>query len=176
MIRQEQDTVSPIPPLTLAVSAWHWSTKLLAMCAVLAVCGLPWYQLNLTASAPRGVWLRSGVPGVVERGMWVTLPAPRIVKPWVSGWAPLLKPVAAVAEEQVCVQEETLWIMGRNYGPVYQAAQGRPLPHLSEGCFVVEAGQVFLASHAAYSLDSRYFHTVPVAALTARAIPLWTWR
>ena len=161
------------PPAPIA---WTWPTKLLAGGAVLAVCLLPWYRLNLTASAPRGVWVLRRIPAVVERGMWVMLPVPRLAQPWITGWSPLLKPVAAVAGEQVCVQEGTLWIRGRNYGRVHTTAQGKPLPHLPEGCFAVEAGRVFLASPAANSLDSRYFNTVPVSGLTARATPLWTWR
>jgi len=35
---------------------------------------------------------------------------------------------------------------------------------------------VFLASTQPKSLDSRYFGMTPMATLTARAVPLWTWR
>ena len=170
MMQRDMLTTQPV------VSACPWPTKLLAAGTVLAVCLLPWYQLNLTSSAPRGVWLRSSVPPIVEHGMWVTLPVPRIVEPWVSGWALLLKPVAAVAGEWVCAHNETLWIGGQSYGQVYQVAQGKPLPHLEEGCFEVEAGRVFLASAAARSMDSRYFGAIPISVIAGRATPLWTWR
>ena len=176
MIRQHARTTPPIPPGSLAVSAWSRSTTILAVCALVAVCCTPWYKLNLTSSAPRGVWLLHRVPAVVERGMWVTLPGPDAVERWLPRWIPLLKPVAAVAGERVCVKEETSWIRGASYGRVYVQAQGQPLPHLVEGCFEVEAGRVFLAGTAANSLDSRYFGTVPVSVLTAWAVPLWTWR
>ena len=156
--------------------AWTRSNKLLAAFAVLAVCLLPWYTLNLTSSAPRGVWLRRAVPAVLERGMWVVLPVPQAVEPWVHSWIPLLKPVAAVAGERVCVKEETLWVMGRNYGRVYIQVNGQPLPHLMDGCYEVEPGSVFLASPAPQSLDSRYFGSVPVSVLLAQAEPFWVWR
>jgi len=153
------------------------SSRVVGLVAVLAVCALPWYRVNVTSSAPRGVWRMLAVPPVVEKGMWVTLPAPASVKIWAPHWASLLKPVAAVAGEQVCVSRETLWIRGQSFGRVLtQDAEGTPLPRLREGCVVVQAGTVFLASTAPQSLDSRYFGSVPVAALTARALPLLTWR
>jgi type IV secretory pathway protease TraF len=147
-----------------------------AASVLLAVCGLPWYVVNLTPSAPRGIWRRLTLPAEIERGMWVLLPVPASVEPWLPSGTTLLKPVAAVAGDVVCVQEETLWILGTSYGQVYTEAHEKPLPHLEEGCSVVEAGHVFLASEAPRSIDSRYFSAVPIAMLRARALPLWTWR
>jgi conjugative transfer signal peptidase TraF len=153
------------------------SSRVFGLAALLAVGALPWYRVNVTSSAPRGVWRMLAVPPVVEKGMWVTLPAPASVKAWAPHWANLLKPVAAVAGEPVCVTRDTLWIRGESFGRVLkQDAEGTPLPRLREGCVVVAAGTVFLASAAPQSLDSRYFGSVPVAALTARALPLLTWR
>jgi conjugative transfer signal peptidase TraF len=170
------------PPLTPQRGGWRRlfasrSSRVFGLVALLAVGALPWYRVNVTSSAPRGVWRMLAVPAVVEKGMWVTLPAPASVKAWAPHWANLLKPVAAVAGEQVCVARETLWIRGQSFGSVLkQDAEGTSLPRLREGCVVVEAGTVFLASAAPQSLDSRYFGSVPVAALTARALPLLTWR
>jgi type IV secretory pathway protease TraF len=148
-----------------------------ALLAALVIGGtVPWWCVNLTASAPRGLWLRWAVPAVVERGMWVTLPTPEAVKPWQPGWWPLLKPVAAVAGEQVCVQGETLWIRGQSYGRIYEQANGQPLPHFTAACGTIPPGYVFLASHHRASLDSRYFGPVAVLALTAQATPFLTWR
>lgn len=153
------------------------SSRVFGLVALLAVGMLPWYRINVTSSAPRGVWRMLAVPAVVEKGMWVTLPAPASVKAWAPHWANLLKPVAAVAGEPVCVTRDTLWIRGESFGRVLkQDAEGTPLPRLREGCVVVAAGTVFLASAAPQSLDSRYFGSVPVAALAARALPLLTWR
>ena len=67
---------------------------------------------------------------------------------WQSGWLPLLKPVAALAGDTVCVQQGGLWINGRWYDPLPQQAGGQPLPHLAEGCHRVPPGAVFLASTA----------------------------
>jgi len=153
------------------------SSRVFAALAVLAVGALPWVRVNVTSSAPRGLWRLLAVPAVVEKGMWVTMPAPASVKTWAPHWSPLLKPVAAVAGEQVCVAKDTLLIRGESYGRVFtQDAEGQPLPRLREGCMVVQPGTVFLASAGHQSLDSRYFGSVPVAALSSRALPLLTWR
>ena len=53
-------------------------------------------------------------------------------------------------------------------------AHGQPLPHIEAGCQVVQAGEVFLASTAPRSLDSRYFGMVLVQDLTAQASPVLT--
>ena len=176
--------VTPSPPVARpghpaarrGVLRSRW-TQSIAVVALVLLGALPWYRLNVTASAPRGVWLRAAVPAVVERGMWVTLPAPASVKPWAPSWAHLLKQVAAVAGDQVCVSKQTLLIRGRSYGPVAQhGAHGEPLPHLGEGCLTVEHRKVFLANQTPQSLDSRYFSTVPIELLTAVMTPLWVWK
>jgi type IV secretory pathway protease TraF len=92
-----------------------------------------------------------------------------------SRWTPLLKPVAAVAGDAVCSTEGRLFINGEDYGPILRTAHGTPLPHLLQGCFVVQDGEVFLASHVSKSLDSRYFSCVRISDLTAHAIPVLTW-
>jgi type IV secretory pathway protease TraF len=117
--------------------------------------------------------------------MWVVLPVPVAVQSRVRGYRTLLKQVAAVAGDWVCVVEATLWIItdrgtalehSMNYGAVDHARHGLPVPHLEDGCFQVATQEVFLASPPAPALDSRHFNAVPVASLTARAFPFLTWR
>jgi type IV secretory pathway protease TraF len=83
--------------------------------------------------------------------------------------------VAAVAGEEVCGVEGELFVHGEAYSPIYTEAEGKPLPYL-DGCQMVPQGTVFLASQAPKSLDSRYFNAVPLTAIAATAVPLWTWR
>lgn len=151
----------------------HW---IVAGCLVAAVASTHWLKLNVSPSVPVGVYGLTAVPAQVERGMLVLLPSPATMAFWHPWWIPLLKPVAAVAGEMVCVQEGMLRLGDADYGPVYAEAHGRTLPHLAEGCQVVPAGSVFLASMAPKSLDGRYMGMTPVATLTAQAHPLWTWR
>jgi type IV secretory pathway protease TraF len=166
-----------VPQEVYAMSrAWTWSNKILAVCALVVVGSLPWVKLNLTASAPRGVWAVHPVPPVVERGMWVTLAVPEAVRAFAPRWTTLLKYVAAVEDDVVCVSDRTLWIRGVWYGPVYTQVQGQPILHLGDGCFAVEPGRVFLASQAEKSMDSRYFSSVAITDLRAVATPLLTER
>jgi type IV secretory pathway protease TraF len=105
----------------------------------------------------------------------VVLPVPARVQAWQSRWVPLLKPVAAVAGEQVCIEQRWLQIQGTWVGPVLHEAHGMALPQW-RGCHIVQEGDVFLASAVPNSLDSRYFGPVPITSLTGQATPLFTWR
>ena len=104
----------------------------------------------------------------------VVLPVPTSVHGVWSRWVPLLKPVAAVAGDEVCVTGDALWIAGIAYGPVRAEAHGRVLPQI-RGCGIVQPGTVFLASPAPDSLDGRYLGPTPIASLAARALPVFTW-
>jgi type IV secretory pathway protease TraF len=121
------------------------------------------------------VYLLAAVSPPLARGTLVVLPVPSTVQAWLSRWVPLLKPVAAVAGDTVCIGDEGLWVAGQWYGPGYREAGGLPLPQW-HGCVRLQDGEVFLASPVPRSLDGRYFGVTPVAALTARAVPLLTWK
>jgi conjugative transfer signal peptidase TraF len=151
------------------------SSLVLGGLVLAAVVSTRWVRLNLSPSVPRGVYRLAPVAVPLARGTLVVLPVPAVVQPWQSAWVPLLKPVAAVAGDMVCVVDAGLWVAGQWYGPVYEEAHGMPLPQL-RGCFFVQAGAVFLASAVPKSLDARYFGPTPVATLTAQATPLFTWR
>ena len=139
-----------------------------------AVVSPRWLRVNVSPRAPLGLYRLAPVPPVVARGTLVGLAVPPSVQHVWSRWLPLLKPVAGTRGDTVCSTEDRLFINGEDYGPILRTAHGRPLPQL-QGCLVVQAGEVFLASPIAHSLDSRYFGPVPIAALTAQATPLLTW-
>jgi len=146
----------------------------LGVLVLAAVVSTRWVRLNLSPSVPVGVYRLERLAPPLARGTLVLLPVPVAVHPWHSRWTPLLKPIAAVAGEEVCVQQGALWVGEQWYGPVYGAAHSKPLPQL-EGCQVVPEGAVFLASPAPRSLDGRYWGMTRVSDLTAQAVPLWTW-
>ena len=150
------------------------STVVFCVGILAAVLSTRWMRLNISPSVPVGLYALRPVPAHLDHGMLVVLPVPRSVRAWWSSWVPLLKPVAGLAGDRVCHQDHILYVNGADFGPVLQTAHGRPLPQL-QGCLVVQAGEVFLASPIAHSLDSRYFGPVPIAALTAQATPLVTW-
>ena len=151
------------------------TTLVLGGLVLAAVLSTRWVRLNGSPSVPRGVYRLADVAPPLARGTLVVLPVPVSVQPWHSRWMPLLKPVAAIAGDVVCVQDLGLWINGELYGLVWRDAEGKPLPQWT-GCLIVQDGTVFLASRAPNSLDGRYWGLTPVAHLTAQAIPLVTWR
>jgi conjugative transfer signal peptidase TraF len=115
------------------------------------------------------------VPPVLHRGELVTFRRPASVAAFWSWRTPLLKPIAGVPGDLVCIESSGVSVAGRHYGPVLHAdSQGTPLPVL-RGCQVVPPGQVFVASPQPRSLDSRYYGPLPVSQIRARALPVWTW-
>jgi conjugative transfer signal peptidase TraF len=147
----------------------------LGVLVLAAMVSTRWVRLNLSPSLPYGLYRLTAIREPLTRGTLVVLPVPACVRPWHAAWVPLLKPVAAVAGDLVCVDDEGLWVAGVPYGRVYAQARGQALPQLT-GCHQVGADEVFLASGRPHSLDGRYFGMTPRQALTAQAIPMWTWR
>lgn len=87
---------------------------------------------------------------------------------------PLLKPVAAVAPEQVCVVGRTVRIDGVPVATILSAdTMGRPL--LSwQHCRRLRPGELFLLStRNPASFDSRYFGPVATSSVIGAAHPVW---
>src|SRR3989454_8239903 len=101
------------------------SSLVLGVLVLAAVVSTRWVRLNLSPSVPVGVYRLARLAPPLARDTLVLLPVPVAVRPWYPAWAPLLKPVAAVAGDEGCVQERTLWVAGASYGPVYATAQGQ---------------------------------------------------
>ena len=149
-------------------------TVLVAALLLLALLSTRWFRLNLSASLPRGLYALTAVQEPLARESLVVLSAPASVHPWIPWWRPLLKPVAGLPHEHVCVREERLYIGERDYGPVYTTANGKPLPRLTD-CIDIHSDEVFLASPIRGSMDGRYFGPTKVDIIRAQAVPVWTW-
>src|ERR1051326_2456827 len=109
-------------------SSQHHATRsalLLSACVLAAVMGTRWVRLNVSPSVPLGLYRLTSLPTPLRQGMLVVLPVPSTVQHWHSAWLPLLKPVAAVAGEEVCDRWGHLWVAGIWYGPIYPEAAGR---------------------------------------------------
>ncbi|WP_343577819.1 S26 family signal peptidase [Pseudomonas sp.] len=86
---------------------------------------------------------------------------------------PLLKTVAAVAPQQVCLRGNQVRIDGVVIARrLSWDRQGRALPTW-QACRRLVDDELFLLSSNPNSFDSRYFGTVPVDAVIGRAQPLW---
>ena len=156
----------------------HWYTWRdgLVLSLLLALLGSThWVTFNISSSVPVGLYRFVQSEGPLQRGDLLHLPAVRFGHAWLyRKFIPLLKPVAGVPGDLVCVQPEGLWVQGEPYGRVYQEHRGKPLP-VFWGCHVVEAGEVFVASHEPMSLDGRYFGMTRVTE-ARRVVPVWIWR
>jgi conjugative transfer signal peptidase TraF len=133
-------------------------------------------RINATPSAEVGFYRRHAVTHLTS-GMLVSVPVPIA---WQAtairlGIVPndhtsLLKPIAALPGDEVCITVQTLWVRGVDYGPIVEG-----FSPAFEGCVTIEPGEVFLASDVPRSFDSRYFDSIPIDRLTGRLTPLWTW-
>lgn len=86
---------------------------------------------------------------------------------------PLIKLVAALAGDRVCVQSGRVFIDGKAIASVLKwDQQGRSLLTWNE-CRRLGDDEFFLLSPAAGSFDSRYFGPVRRADIIAELVPLW---
>jgi type IV secretory pathway protease TraF len=161
------------------------STALVGAAVLVVVVSTHWWTFNITPSVPVGLYWRRAVPPTLARGDLVIFAVPASVQAFHSRWLPLLKPVAAVAGDLVCMDSALLWAASNwterpavAYGLVHQQVAGEDLPQLlGEGhCLTIEEGQVLLASKEPRSLDGRYFGLTPITDIRALALPLLTWR
>lgn len=168
-------------PVSTRTQSRHWqaltcrSTLTLLLVMVGLLVSTHWLTFNVEGSVPYGLYRRQALPARLERGMLVVLWPPAVTRHWHAWWQSMLKPIAALPGDQVCILSVGLWINGEPYGRVLTEAYGKQLPRL-RGCYDVPEGHVFLATKTIRTLDGRYFNSVPMTDLTAQAIPLWTWR
>jgi conjugative transfer signal peptidase TraF len=153
----------------------------LACCAAL---GLRW---NATPSLDPGLYRES--PRRFARGDLVVVCLPESVGRWAmgrgyigggrcpGGAAALGKRIAAVEGNRVEVRDGAITVDGRRLelsGRVERDTEGRPVPRVSEGIYVLSPGEVWLHSgRHARSLDSRVFGPLGASCVQAVIEPVW---
>jgi conjugative transfer signal peptidase TraF len=137
------------------------------------------FTLNYTPSLPIGLYCLRPID-TIQPGMLVSLHVPAEVRPLVYGrhylktGADLIKPVAAIHGDTVCLTDTGLFINGQYHGPVYTAdSRGNLLPRI-RWCHRLDDDQIFLASDYSKSFDSRYFGAVERTELLYEAVPVLT--
>jgi len=136
---------------------------------------------NATASAPLG-WYAVVPAHEVHVGDVVLAQLPRNAarladeRHYLPASVPILKRVAAVAEQSVCVQNGVLTI---DREPPVRLLERDGLGRLLTpwpGCRVLNPEEVFLISRDSFaSFDSRYFGPIHQQLIIGRAVALWTW-
>jgi len=94
-----------------------------------------------------------------------------------DGAVPILKPVVAVAGDQVALSADGMRVNGRllpKTAPLFRDGAGRSLHPWPFGSYVVEQATVWVAStYNRGSYDSRYMGPIKTAQIRARLRPLW---
>ena len=174
---------------TLAKRALVLWTLAIGWAALASLFTKAGFRINETPSAPVGLWRVTPVEGPPTRGAYVSFCPPdtpifRLAKDrgyiakgaCASGLQPLLKSVAAVAGDQVVLDENGFWVNGHlvsNSRVKIQDKRGRPMPTLSFYSTIVPEGEVWLVSSShASSFDSRYFGPVATSEIEGVAKPV----
>ena len=156
----------------------------------LAAAQVSGFRVNATRSMPVGLWRVAPMLAELHRGEVVTVCPPdtastrdAAARGYIAagtcpgGYEPLIKPVAAVAGDQVMVGRAGISVNGVLLDGTAQLGRdsaGRVLQAVPFGVHPVPAGHVWLlAGHDARSWDSRYFGPVPVSDVQAVARPVW---
>jgi conjugative transfer signal peptidase TraF len=161
--------------------SWSLIGMLLGLVALLAsACAAPALRLvyNASDSAPYG-WYVVSPTAAVQRGDYIVARLPQDVamlaatRGYVPTAIPVLKRVAAVSGQHVCVRDSLVYVDGEAIGSVLDSdGFGRPLTAWRL-CRQLLAGELFLMNSTAQaSFDSRYFGPIDASFVRGRAIRL----
>ncbi|MBG5280099.1 S26 family signal peptidase [Pseudomonas aeruginosa] len=170
--------------MTLGARGVRWPLALLAG----SLAALGWAALttspprlvyNASDSAPIG-WYRISPANSLAPGDMVLVHLPPEVRSlaaqrgYLPANVPLLKTLAAMAPQRVCVQGSQVRIDGVVVARrMRRDRQGRALPNW-QACRRLVGDELFLLSSSnPASFDGRYFGPVSVNAVIGRAQPLW---
>ncbi|SDG43411.1 conjugative transfer signal peptidase TraF [Bradyrhizobium sp. Rc2d] len=135
---------------------------------------------NATASTPTGFYTLHPIGQLRALELVVVrLPEPianvLAERGFLPKGVPLLKHVMALPGQIVCRSGDVITVDTVDIGAAHDRDHlGRPLPRWS-GCSTLQPDEVFLMNPTAPdSLDGRYFGSLPITSIVARAVPLWT--
>jgi len=187
---------APTEGLTAAVDTAKLCTlrrwKLATIIAIAAVTPIgaellvgPHIVINHTASLPPGVYWRSRVPaGGPQRGNLVVACPPTAFARFgrdaglfdvgeCDGTESVLKIVVGIAGDRVHLDTNGVLVNGRFIAgsrPLTHDGNGRLLPHIAYGTYVLGSGDIWLASPKPQSFDSRYYGPVQRVLSIARPV------
>jgi conjugative transfer signal peptidase TraF len=156
--------------------------------AVLGACWIAGLRLNLTGSLPVGLYLVTRA--APDRGALVLVCLPVAVAAFAKvrgyvpqggscpdGLVPVGKRVFALPGDTVTVTPTGLFVdatRALNSRPLDVDHQGRPLPRLAAGRYVVRPGTLWIvSSYSRLSFDSRYFGAIETASVQAHVRRVW---
>ncbi|AJD52977.1 signal peptidase I/conjugative transfer signal peptidase TraF,TIGR02771 [Thalassospira xiamenensis M-5 = DSM 17429] len=139
---------------------------------------IPWLIWNASPSAPVGLYRM--VSGAPQKGDFVLVRPPKPVsalassRHYIPANVPLVKRIAAIAGDHVCVARRVILINGHAVArQLERDSFGRKM-RLWQGCRLLQDGEYFLLmAEVPASFDSRYFGPVRSKNLIGRLVPLW---
>jgi conjugative transfer signal peptidase TraF len=164
----------------MTLRAWFFATyfAVLGVGASMAFHPTPRWVWNETASVPVGLYrIQSTVSIRVGDIVAIRLPEHEATLLASRGYlpfgVPLLKPVAALAGQNVCRNGLHVTVDGKPVGDAKTVDhRGRKLP-VWQGCQRLAPGQIFVMNAAVpTSLDGRYFGVLPMDTVIGRAVPV----
>jgi conjugative transfer signal peptidase TraF len=134
--------------------------------------------INESPSLPRGLYVRQPQADVT-RGRIVAVPQPAPARPYLAslgmpGEVALIKRVAAVGGDRVCVAGGRVWTPDGDRPVRRRDRRGAALPTWEE-CRRLAAHEIFLLGDTAGSFDSRYFGPVDRAVVIGAYREMVTW-
>jgi conjugative transfer signal peptidase TraF len=136
----------------------------------------PWLVWNASASVPVGLYIIA--PRAPRRSDFVLVRLPPGMaklaqrRGYLTATDFILKPVAAVAGDQVCRIGHQVLVRGEPRAiALRRDTKQRPMP-VWHDCRHLVGGDVFLLADDAQSFDSRYFGPIAADLVGGRAIPL----
>lgn len=157
---------------------------MLTGCACLAAPAIsghgPRFIWNASASVPIGLYRIAPLDRIKVADLVSVQPPEQFAgflaeRGYLPRNVPLIKRVLALPGTPVCRHGATIVAYDHAYGEARNTDRlGRELP-VWQGCRTLAEGEVFLMNwDAEDSFDGRYFGPVPLTAITARVIPIWT--
>lgn len=141
-------------------------------------------RYNHTASMPLGIWHVVSKPGYQrDDTVEACLPADWNV-PYLGpgncpgSKEPVLKVIVAVADDNVLLDEEGMWVNGlllKDTQPLSHDGRGAVLHAYPAGHYTVGTDEIWLVSQEQISFDSRYFGPIKATSIRGAAKPIWTW-
>jgi conjugative transfer signal peptidase TraF len=163
-----------LAPLLIAVMA------IVVITATARRQDVPPYVWNLTPSVPRGLYAVEPLRCLCVTTLVVVQPPPALASlldhgGYLPRGVPLLKRIFALSGQTACRIGTQISVDGIAVAPARERdGRGRPLPSW-QGCRVIGNDEVFLMNwDEPDSFDGRYFGPLPMTAVVARAVPLWT--
>lgn len=135
---------------------------------------------NTSASVPVGLYRIVPAGKIEVTDLAVVMPPDELAafldeRGYLPRGLPLIKRVLALSGTTVCRSGAEIVTYGTTYGQARALdTRGRPLP-VWQGCRTLSDGEAFFMNwDSPDSFDSRYFGPLPVSAIVARAVPVWT--